>query len=269
MNQIETMSVLERVRWPGTRSAAHPHVQPLLTRDYASFTDVSTPDHGFVLPARASILIVLTLQGPPWVPAALAGGHDAFWSVGQVGACPPAYMEIWLAPLGAYQLLGMPMDTLSGQQLDLTDVLGSDTTRLIDQVREAPSWRKRCDLVDGFLMRRAANGPDPAPEVAWAWRRLNATGGRLPISQLASEVGWSHRHLITRFKQQVGLPPKTTARLARLDTVWRRLADRQPANWAAIAADSGYADQAHMIRDFHKFVGASPTALFARPEPCE
>ncbi len=266
MQQTETVPVLERVRRPGTRSAPHPHLQPLLTRDYASFTDATTPDGGFVLPARASILIVLTLQGPPWSPAALAGGHDAFWSVGREGACPPAYMEIWLAPLGAYQLLGMPMDMLSGRQLDLTDVLGSDARRIIDQVREAPSWRQRCDLLDEFLMCGARNGPDPAPEVAWAWRRLNATGGMLPISQLAREVGWSHKHLITRFKQQVGLPPKTAARLARLDAVWRRLANCQPARWDAIAADSGYADQAHLIRDFHTFVGGSPTAFFARPE---
>ena len=264
----QTVPVLERVRRPGMRSAPHPQLQPLLTRDYASFTDACTPNHGLVLPARASIVIVLTLQGPPWtLPAALAGGHDAFWSLAE-GACPPAYMEIWLAPLGAYQLLGMPMDTLSGRLLDLTDVLGQDTQRLLDQIREAPAWRQRCDLLDEFLIRRARSGPDPAPEVAWAWRRLKATGGRLPISRLAREVGWSHKHLIARFKQQVGLPPKTTARLARLDAVWRRLADRQPARWDAIAADSGYADQAHLIRDFHKFVGGSPTAFFAGAEAC-
>lgn len=86
------------------------------------------------------------------------------------------------------------------------------------------------------------------------------------LSRLAREVGWSHKHLITRFKQQVGLPTKTTARLARLDAVWRGLANLQPARWGAIVADSGYADQARLIRDFHKFVGGSPTAFFARPE---
>ena len=111
-------------------------------------------------PARAWILIVLTLQGPPWVPAAIAGGHGHVLVGRSAGACPPASVEIWLAQLGAYQLLGMPLDTLSGRQLDLTDVLGSDTTPSLDQVREAPSWRRRCDLVDAFLMRPAANGPD-------------------------------------------------------------------------------------------------------------
>jgi AraC-like DNA-binding protein len=86
-------------------------------------------------------------------------------------------------------------------------------------------------LVDEFLLRRAQDGPDPAPEVAWAWRRLVATGGRLPISRLAGEVGWSHKHLISRFTQQVGLPPKTAARLVR------------------------------------QFTGASPTAFLASPQP--
>ena len=73
---------------------------------------------------------------------------------------------------------------------------------LADQLRDTPSWRQRFGLVDEFLLRRAQDGPDPAPEVAWAWRRLVATGGRLPIGRLAGEVGWSHKHLISRFTQQ-------------------------------------------------------------------
>jgi hypothetical protein len=40
-------------------------------------------------------------------------------------------VELWLAPLGAYRLLGLPMDALSGQVVELTDVLGADSRRLI------------------------------------------------------------------------------------------------------------------------------------------
>jgi methylphosphotriester-DNA--protein-cysteine methyltransferase len=69
-----------------------------------------------------------------------------------------------------------------------------------------------------------------------------------------------------RFKQQVGLPPKTAARLARFGQVWRRLATHPPARWDELAADSGYADQAHLIRDFRQFTGASPAAFLAHPQ---
>ena len=120
--------------------------------------------------------------------------------------------------------------------------------------------------LDAYLLRQAQDGPDPSPEVARAWRRLLASGGKVPIGRLAGEVGWSHKHLITRFRQQVGVPPKTAARLIRFGAVWRRLATHPAARWDAIAADSGYADQAHLIRDFHQFTGTSPTALLTHPQ---
>jgi AraC-like DNA-binding protein len=99
--------------------------------------------------------------------------------------------------------------------------------------------------------------------VARAWHVLAATGGATPIGRVAAEVGWSHKHLITRFRQQVGMPPKTAARLMRFDRMVRRLTDR-PARWPDIAAASGYADQAHFIREFREFTGTTPAAYVAR-----
>jgi methylphosphotriester-DNA--protein-cysteine methyltransferase len=103
--------------------------------------------------------------------------------------------------------------------------------------------------------------------VRWAWRRLVRSGGAVPIGALAREVGWSHKHLITKFRQQVGLAPKTAARLVRFEHVWRRLGDGGPAHWDRIAADGGYADQSHLIRDFREFTGGSPAEFLARSTP--
>jgi AraC-like DNA-binding protein len=86
----------------------------------------------------------------------------------------------------------------------------------------------------------------------------------MPIGRIASEVGWSHKHLIAKFRQQVGLTPKTAARLVRLEGVWRRLEQRRPLDWGQLARDAGYADQAHLIRDFHEFTGITPTKFLGR-----
>jgi AraC-like DNA-binding protein len=86
----------------------------------------------------------------------------------------------------------------------------------------------------------------------------------VPIGQIADEVGWSHRHLIARFRRQVGLRPKTAARLVRQQGVWRRLDERRPLDWAQLARDAGYADQAHLVRDFRQFTGTTPTEFQAR-----
>jgi transcriptional regulator GlxA family with amidase domain len=149
------------------------------------------------------------------------------------------------------------MDALSGQTVNLTELLGPAGRRLAEQLPEAPTWRQR------FALRRLDRGPRPSPEVARTWQRLVATGGAAPIGQLANEVGWSHRHLIAKFKQQVGLRPKTAARLVRFDGVWRRLDARRPLDWGQVAADAGYADQAHLICDFRQFTGTTPTDFLA------
>jgi AraC-like DNA-binding protein len=237
-------------------------LRSLLRGGYAGFTEATAPRH-LVLPASISVPLVVKLLDSAHRPPAFVMGAHGTYSILQ-GDCAPSYLEVWLAPLGAYTLLGLPMDELRGQTVDLTDVLGATGRRLAEQLREAPTWRQRFALVDEFLLRRLGGGPRPSPEVGWAWGRLVATAGAASIGRIANEVGWSHRHLIARFRQQVGLAPKTAARLVRLDGVWRGLDDRRPLDWGQLAADAGYADQAHLIRDFRQFTGTTPTEFLAR-----
>jgi AraC-like DNA-binding protein len=90
------------------------------------------------------------------------------------------------------------------------------------------------------------------------------SGGVVPIHRVAEEVGWSHKHLITRFREQVGLSPKTSARLVRFDRVLRALEQPEPYGWERIAAESGYADQPHLVREFRTFTGGTPSDFLAR-----
>ncbi len=258
-----TAAAPERARWPRLAAAPHPLLRPLLPRGYAGFTEATTPRH-LALPATTWVpLVVKIADSAHRPPAFVMGPHASSWVVD--GDCAPSYLEVWLDPLGAYRLLGLPMDELSGQIADLAEVLGDAVRRLAGQLRQTPSWRQRFTLMDQFLLRRLACGPQPSPEVGWAWRRLITTGGRMPISQIAGEVGWSHKHLIVQFRRQAGLRPKTAARLIRLDGVWRHL-DQQPErlDWGQVAAESGYADQAHLIRDFRQFTGATPAGYRAQ-----
>jgi AraC-like DNA-binding protein len=182
------------------------------------------------------------------------------------GTCAPSYLELWLAPLGAYRVLGLPIDTLPGEPVDLIDVLGADGRRLGEQVRDLPSWQERFALVDSFLLERLDHGRSPSPEVGQAMSVLVQSRGRQPIGQLAADTGWSHKHLITQFKRQVGMTPKMAARLIRFETVRRRLA-RGNQGWARIAAEAGYADQSHLVREFRQFSGLTPTAFVEENQP--
>jgi AraC-like DNA-binding protein len=248
------------------RSAPHPALRAVVARDYAGFTDATEPSGGFVLPATTSVLVVVKAQDSALRPPQFAAGpHSSFAVVD--GTCAPSYLEAWLSPLGAYALLGTSPGELGRTFVDLGDLVGRHGRRLGDTVRERGTWSERFTALDEFLLDRIDGGPAAAPEVSWAWRRLVTSAGAIPIGSLAREVGWSHKHLIRKFRQQVGLPPKTAARLLRFEQVWRRLGDSEPARWDRLAADGGYADQSHLIRDFREFTGGTPAEFLARSIP--
>lgn len=97
-----------------------------------------------------------------------------------------------------------------------------------------------------------------------AWRRLTGSHGRMRITALADELGWTRQHLATRFREHLGLTPKTVARLARLHRATSMLTSR---SLAEIAAACGYADQAHLNRDFRLLTGCTPTSTPPQDPP--
>jgi AraC-like DNA-binding protein len=262
MGTASSTAAPERVRWPRLVAAPQAPLRLLLPRGYVGFNKATAPRH-LDLPATTSISLVVKTVDSRHRPAAFAMGAPGSFTVLE-GACAPFHLEVLLAPLGAYRPLDQPMDELGGRLLDLVEVLGADGRRLAEQLRETSSWRQRLALVDRFLLER---GPRPSPEVGWAWRRLVATGGAVPIGQLAREVGWSHKHLLAKFRRQVGLRPKTAARLIRFDGVLSRLDGRRRLDWGRVAREVGYADQAHLVREFRQFTGTTPTAFAAWTAP--
>jgi AraC-like DNA-binding protein len=83
----------------------------------------------------------------------------------------------------------------------------------------------------------------------------------VPISVVAAEIGWSGRHLTDRFRAEIGLRPKEAARVARFDRARRAL--RPTARLADVAARHGFADQSHLVREFHAFAGCAPSRWLA------
>jgi len=235
-----------------------------LARGYVGFVERAEAPGSWIEPPRGVVTMILNLgEALGGLPEAfVAGVSETHALVERCGST--SCIDLKLTPPGAYRLLGIPMDEVSGRVVDVGDVLGAPGRRLVEALREAPSWETRFELVDAFLLERLEDGTAPAPAVLWAWRRLVDTGGRLPIGVLADDVGWSRRHLIARFRQQIGLAPKTLARIVRFNGVLRALEAGGAPRWAEIAVDHGYYDQAHLIRDVREFTGMAPTDLLAR-----
>jgi len=176
-------------------------------------------------------------------------------------------IQVNLTPLGARRLLGLPMSELSRRVVALEDVLGAPAARLVERLHDAGGWETRFALLDHLLLGRLAGAAPVAPEVEHAWARLKGADGAVAVATLAAEVGWSRRHLAARFHDDVGLPPKTVARILRFERVTGTLRAGGGAALADIAYACGYADQAHLNRDFRAFAGTTPTAFVARLLP--
>ena len=92
--------------------------------------------------------------------------------------------------------------------------------------------------------------------------RLSKAGSMPQVNEIARELGISSRQLHRRFLAAVGVPPKRFFRVLRFARVWQ-LASMQPREtWASLAAEHGYADQAHLIREFRAFGAEPPTRIF-------
>ncbi|OLS96722.1 hypothetical protein BJF90_43605 [Pseudonocardia sp. CNS-004] len=212
----------------------------------------------------------IRLHGPagPSVPASfLAGMYDAPVLTEFTGH--QHGLQVDLSPLGVFALLGRPMPDLTNLAPQLTELDVPELARLPERLAAAPDWPHRFALLDAVLLRRLdASAARPDPEVTRAWRRLVRSAGRIGVQELADDTGWSRRHLLNRFRGQVGLSPKTTARVLRFQRAARLLAPSSlygnaPACAAPsisdVAATCGYADHAHLVRDFHALAGCTPT----------
>ena len=169
-------------------------------------------------------------------------------------------IHIDLVPPAAHRLFGLPLRDLAYRQLPLEDVL--DEPFLVERLHDAGTWAARFRLLDSRLARRLRHAPPPSPQVLWAWRRLVGARGDIRVGSLAEELGWSRKRLVTRFGEEIGLPPKAIARVLRFERA-RALAEAATRpDWARIAVESGYYDQSHLINDFRAFSGRTPGTFF-------
>jgi AraC-like DNA-binding protein len=163
-----------------------------------------------------------------------------------------------LTPPGAFALFGVPMHELARRTVPLEDVLGRSGVELVDRLSEAPDWCSRFALLGREIERRAAEAQPASPGVEWAWHRISETRGRVRVGTLCEELGWSARRLAARFREEVGLPPKTVARLLRFEHAAELL--EQGRSLAETAYASGYYDQSHLTNEFREITGRTPSA---------
>ncbi|MFF0271042.1 helix-turn-helix domain-containing protein [Kribbella sp. NPDC004536] len=254
----------------------HPALRPYVGDVIGYASDAPPPEVHRGLPSR-HLTIVVTLDEPLGIrwPGGPLEKHDALvgglhsTAVVIAGTASRTGVQVSLTPAATRALFGLPPGELGSVVLDLDAVLGPRAARLTDQLREASTWERRFDLLEGVLLRRLRDRRPTTvrPELGWAWLRLCESNGAIGVQELASEVGWSRRHLTDRFVTEFGLAPKVASRVLRFERVTAHLRRHPRPRLADVAAAAGFADQSHLTREFQAIAGCSPRQWMAEELP--
>jgi AraC-like DNA-binding protein len=196
--------------------------------------------------------------------ASVGGLHTRPATVAYDGSL--AGIQIDLTPAGARALLGVPSGELGPRVVHLEDLLGPDGVELTERVAAAPDWRSRFAVLDMVLQRRMDRLPEAHRSLDGAWTLILRHGGTMPVSTIADQVGWSRRQLVERFTREYGLSVKEASRVVRFHRSRLLLQQRIDLSIGAVAALTGYYDQAHMAREWRSLAGCSPATWLATEE---
>ncbi|XVV05042.1 AraC family transcriptional regulator [Actinosynnema sp. CA-248983] len=235
--------------WQAFQRHAFPTPPPDLAGHVARYWLVSWD---YAEPYRQLIVpypnVHLTFQDGRATVHGVSGGHQVKVLAGRGHVVGVAFHP------GAFRpFLGAPVSTITDRSIDASAVFGPDlpTDPNVEDVEE--------------FLRAHLPTPDPnADEAVAVVARIAAEPGITRVDALAADLGTGVRRLQRLFAEHVGVGPKWVIRRYRLHEVTERLAAGAAVDWADLAADLGYADQAHFVRDFREMFGEPPTHYAAR-----
>ena len=188
-------------------------------------------------------------------PGAILAGPADRASVVEIEA-GRAHVSVTFAPGAGAALFAAPLSAARNEMVPLQDLWGREGACLRERLLEATTPDDKLRVMAEVLLKQVAGPLRPDPAVLLA---AEALGAGASVSAVSSELGMLPRTFRRRFLSHVGLTPKRFARVQRLQRVVQSVRAESEVNWAAVAAQHGYCDQAHVVDDFRDLVGVTPT----------
>jgi AraC-like DNA-binding protein len=205
-------------------------------------------------------------------PVRVTGARDPGPAVRLVGAMRRA-MLIELAghvavigvrfrPAGAAPFVTAPLDEITDGVAPPDDLwrgrqIGIDLGELAEATaRDGPAAAVR--RLEAALLRQLSATPRPDPLVVAGAATILAAGGQVAIGPLTAALEVTPRRLERAFARTIGLSPKSFCRVARFQRTLALARRRPDLGWASVAVAGGFADQAHLTREFTALAGLPP-----------
>jgi AraC-like DNA-binding protein len=183
-------------------------------------------------------------------------------------------------PGGTCPFFEFPADEFYNQEIPLDSIWGSAAARLRDRLREAGTIPERFRVLEAALLDRARKRLQLHPAVRFALGEFSNAPHIRNVLDVTRDAGLSRRRFAQLFREQIGMTPKLYCRLRRFQEIVRKLSAGTPAHrpqgplcavekidWADVALEGGYCDQAHMAHEFRAFSGISPGAWLSQDRP--
>ncbi|MGO4880211.1 MAG: DUF6597 domain-containing transcriptional factor [Bryobacteraceae bacterium] len=198
-----------------------------------------------------------TLRG-----AVMVGAHSEFFVIDTAGQYSVA--GVHFKPGGAFPFFDPPANELHNAMVSLEDLWGPLARQLRERLLEAATPEAKLRVMQQTLLAKAAERLDRHPAVAFALDQFRGVPHARTIAEVTDQIGLSAKRFIEVFRGEVGLTPKLFCRVRRFQRALRIASTGRAVEWAAVAADCGYFDQAHFIHDFRAFSGINPSTYVAQ-----
>jgi AraC-like DNA-binding protein len=165
---------------------------------------------------------------------------------------------------GSFPFFREPAAEVANQSAPLDCLWGPRAALIREQLLAAPSADAMFAVLERALLAQLARPLELHPAVAFARAHICRAPHTATMAGLTERIGMSQRRFIGLFRDQIGLAPKAFCRVRRFQRVLEAVHHRQSVDWAQVALDGGYYDQAHFIHDFQNFSGMTPGSYLAK-----
>jgi AraC-like DNA-binding protein len=220
----------------------------VISLDGAAQTSWTALDHG----GRRRELHYATVRLPHCAPVATAlSGEGAAFGVA-------------FKPHGLRHFSPMALNDIDSEIAMLPDLWASRADELVQLLAEAPTPAAKFALMEAVLLQHLREPHRAHRQIERAVLLLSDPFTTRSVASVADEVGLSPRRLLDLFYQDVGVAPKTFARIMRFSAALRLVREKGLTRWTDVAAQCNYFDQAHFVREFRALAGMAPTTYLAR-----
>ncbi len=161
-------------------------------------------------------------------------------------------------PAAVYHFYGVPMYELTDERICLSEVCQESYVRLKTSIYNTKNNAQRVKILEIYLLDLLKNSNNGVKTIIDSANEIFEDKGQTNIAELLDKVPMSRRNFERKFLEEVGVSPKTYAKLRRFGYTCSLMAGNRDVNLMDVLHQGGYYDQSHFIKDFKYFSGRTP-----------